>query len=55
MDKDFGRLKMLASWTMVGDELKADVINATSSFKRYSMMFCMFVGLYDRHQHCIEH
>ena len=46
---------MLALRTMAGDELKDDVANATSSFKRSSITFCMCVGLYDRHQHCTEH
>ena len=55
MDANFGRLKMLALRTMAGDELRDDVNNATSSFKKSSMTFCMCVGLYDRNQLCIEH
>ena len=55
MDTNFGRFNMLALQTMAGDELKDDVNNATSSFKRSSMTFCMCVGLYDRNQHCIEY
>ena len=41
MDTNFGRFKMLALRTMAGDELIDDVNNATSSFKRSSMTFCM--------------
>ena len=52
---NFGRFIMLALQTMAGDELKDDVRNATSFFKRSSMTFCMKVGLDDRNQHCIEH
>ena len=48
MNTHFGRFEMLALWTMAGDELKDDVNNATSSFKRSSMTFGMFVCLYDR-------
>ena len=59
MDINFGRFNMLNSIptlrTMAGDELKDDVNNAASSFKRTSMTFCMCVGLYDRNEHCIEH
>ena len=46
---------MLALRTMARDELKDDVNNATSSFKRSSMTFCMCVCLYDRNHFCIEH
>ena len=46
---------MLALWTIAGDELEDDVNNATSSFKRSSMTFCVCVCLYDRNQLCIEH
>ena len=42
MNTNFGRLKMLALRTMAGDELKDDVNNATSSFKR-SLHVCLFV------------
>ena len=55
MNTNLRRFKMLALWTMAGDELKDNVNNATSSFKRSSMTFCMFVCLYDRNQVCIEH
>ena len=55
MNTNFGRFKLLALRTMAGDELKDDVNNATSSFKRSSMTFCMCVCLYDRNQLCIEH
>ena len=48
MNTKFGRFKMLALRTMAGDELKDDVNNATSSFKRSSMTFCMCVYLYDQ-------
>ena len=48
MNTNFGRFKMLALRTMAGDELKDDVNNATSSFKRSSMTFCTCVCLYDR-------
>ena len=54
MNTNFGRFKMLELRTMAGDELKDDVNNATSSFKRSSMTFCMCVCLYDRNQLCIE-
>ena len=50
MDTNFGRFKMLALRTMAGDEAKDDVNNATSSFKRSSMTFCMCVCLYDHNQ-----
>ena len=50
MNTNFRRYKMLALRTMAGDKLKDDVNNATSSFKRSSMTFCMCVGLYDRNQ-----
>ena len=46
---------MLALRTMAGDEFTDDINNATSSFKRSSMTFCMNVGKYDLNQHCIEH
>ena len=46
---------MLALRTMAGDELKDDVNNATSSFKRSSITFLVYVGLHDPNQHCIEH
>ena len=55
MDTNFGRFKMLALRTMAGDEVKDDVNNATSSFKRSSMTFYMSVCLYDHNQLCIEH
>ena len=55
MNTDLRRFKMLALRTMAGDELKDDVNNATSSFKRSSMTFCMCVCLYNRNQLCIEH
>ena len=55
MNTNFGRFKMLTLRTMAGDELKDDVNNATSSFKRSSMTFCMCVCLYDLNQLCIEH
>ena len=55
MNTNFGRFEMLALQTMAGDELKNDVNNATSSFKRSSMAFRMCVCLYDRNQLCIEH
>ena len=55
MDTNFGRFKMLALWTMAGDEVKDDVNNATSSFKGSLMTFCMCVYLYDHNQRCIEH
>ena len=55
MNTNVGRFKMLALRTMAGDELKDDVNNTTSSFKRSSMTFCMCVCLYDRNQLCIEH
>ena len=54
MDTNFGRFRMLALRTMADEELKDDVNNATSFFKRRSMTFCMCVGLYDLNQHCIE-
>ena len=54
MNTHFGRFKLLALRTMAGDELKDDVNNATSSFKRSSMTLCMCVCLYDRNQLCIE-
>ena len=45
MNTNFGRFKMIALRTMAGNELKDDVNNATSSFKRRSMTFfaCVFV------------
>ena len=43
MNTNFGRFKLLALRTMAGDELKDDVNNAMSSFKRSSMTFCMCV------------
>ena len=43
METNFGRFKMLAFRTMAGDEVKDDVNNATSSFKRSSMTFCIYV------------
>ena len=55
MNTNLGRFKMLALSTMAGVELKDDVNNATSSFKRSLMTFCMCVCLYDRNQLCIEH
>ena len=55
MDTNFGRFKMLALRTMAGDEVKDDVNNATSFFKRSSMTFCMCVCLYDHNQLCIGH
>ena len=55
MITNFGRFKMLALRNMAGDELKDDVNNATSSFKRSLMTFCMCVCLYDRKQLRIEH
>ena len=54
MDTNFGRFKMLALRTMAGDEVKDDVNNATSSFKRSSMTFCIGVCLYGHNQLCIE-
>ena len=54
MHTNFGRFKMLGFRTMAGDELIDDVNNATSSFNRSSMTFCMCLGLYDRNQHCID-
>ena len=55
MDTNFGIFKMLALRTMAGDEVKDDVNNVTSSFKKSSMTFCMCVYLYDHNQLCIEH
>ena len=55
MDTNFGRFKMLALRNMAGDEVKDDVNNAKSSFKRSSMTFCMCVCLYDHNQLCIKH
>ena len=55
MNTNFGSFKVLALRTMAGDELKDDVNNATSSFKRSSMTFFMCFCLYDRNQLCIEH
>ena len=55
MNTNFRSFKMLTLRTMAGDELKDDVNNAESSFKRSSMTFCMSVCLYDRNQICIEH
>ena len=55
MNTNVGKFKMLALWTIAGDELKDDVNNATSSFKRSAMAFNMCVCLYDRNQLCIEH
>ena len=55
MNTNVERFKMLALQTMAGDELKDDVNNATSSYKRSSMTFCMCICLYDRNQLCIEH
>ena len=46
---------MLALRNMAGDEVKDEVNNATSSFKRSSMTFCMFVCLCDHNQLRIEH
>ena len=54
MNTNFRRFEMLALRTIAGDELKDDVNNAMSSFKRSSMTFCMCVCLYDRNQLCIE-
>ena len=54
MDTHFGRFRMLALRTMAGDEVKDDVINATSSLKRSSMTSCMCVCLYDHNQICTE-
>ena len=45
MNTNFGRFKMLKLWTMAGVKLKDDVNNATSSFKKSSMTFCMCVYL----------
>ena len=53
MDTNFGRFKMLALRTLAGDELKDDVNNAKSYFKRSSMTFCMCVGLSDLYQRCL--
>ena len=39
MNTIFGRFKMLALRTVADDQLKDDVNNATSSFKRSSMTF----------------
>ena len=50
MDKNSGRFKMQALQILAGDELKADVNNSTSSFRRSSMTFSMCVGSYDRNQ-----
>ena len=47
MNTNFRRFKMLALRTMVGDELKDEVNNATSSFKRSSMTFCICFCLSD--------
>ena len=55
MDTNFGRFKILALRTMAGDEVKDDVNNVTSSFKKSSMAFYMCVYLYDHNQLCIEH
>ena len=55
MNTNFKGFKMLALRTMAGDELNDDVNNATLSFKRSSMTFCMCACLYDRNQLCIEH
>ena len=55
MDTNIGGFRMLALRTMASDALTDDVNNATSSFKRSSMTFCMRVGLYDLNKHCIEH
>ena len=46
---------MLAFRTLAGDELKDDVNNATLSFKRCTMTFCICVGLFDQNQHFTEH
>ena len=54
MDTNFGRFKMLVLRTIIGDELKDEINNATSIFKSL-MTFCICVGLYDRNQHSIEH
>ena len=55
MGTDFGRFKILALRTMAGDEVKDDVNNATSSFKRSLMTFSVCVCFYDHYQLCIEH
>ena len=55
MNTNFRSFIMLALRTMAGDELKGDVNNATSSFKRSSMTFCMCVCLNDPNQLCTEH
>ena len=55
MDTNIGRFKMASD--ELKNELKMnkdDLSNAMSFFMRSSMTFCMFVGLYDRNQHCIE-
>ena len=46
---------MLALRTMASDAFKDDVNNVTSCFKRNLMTFCVFVGLYDGNQYCVEH
>ena len=43
MNTNFGRFKMITLRITAGDELKDDVNNATSTFKRSSMTFCMSV------------
>ena len=48
MNTNFRRFKMLELRTMAGDELKDDVNNAMSSFKRSSMTFCIHVCLFVR-------
>ena len=56
MGPNFGRFKLLALRTMAGgDEVKDDVNNTTSSFKRNSMTICMCVCLFDHNQLCREH
>ena len=55
MDTNFGRYKMLALQIMAGDEVKDDINNVTSSFKKSLMTFCMCVYLYYHSKLCIEH
>ena len=55
MNTHFRRFKMLSLQIMTGDALKDDVNNPTSCFLRILMTFCVFVGLHDVNQHCVEH
>ena len=55
MDTNFRRFKTLALRTMAGDALKVDVNDATSSFLKIYLTFCMCVSLYDGNKHCVQH